>query len=75
MFFDWVGTIRFLYLCFGLPAVESKIWNRKVAIFFLWRTTGTISIKEQPKEGLGVVFAKNHSTFILLMIVMYLQVN
>ena len=28
---------------------------------FLWRTTGTISIKEQPKEGVGVVFAKNHS--------------
>ena len=34
MFFDWVRTIGFLYLCFGLPAVESKIWNRNVAIFF-----------------------------------------
>ena len=55
--FDWARTIG-LYLCFGLPAVESKIWNRKVASCFLWCTTGTISINEQPKEGLGVVFCQ-----------------
>ena len=24
--FDWAIIIGFLYLCFGLPAVESKIW-------------------------------------------------
>ena len=30
----------------------------KSPVFFLWYTTGTISIKEQPKEGLGVVFCQ-----------------